>query len=191
MLLFLPLSSVLLPLFLSLLYPFLCLVFPFLCSSNLLVTILLICMQCIPLLLLLQHIIDLHIDKLDPLCRFHSNTHTNQHVCEWAMALEEKLQPNEWVKACAQHDLKALHIFGFFFLLSIFSGGPLRFFWLSLKIVNKASHFSSCVIEKLYNLAIDTIIRKKLEEKFERKRKGDERRWCLHCDDYICHFWTF
>jgi hypothetical protein len=32
------------------------------------------------------------------------------------------------------------------------------------------------VIEELYNLAIDTIIRKKLEEKFERKRKGDERR---------------
>jgi hypothetical protein len=30
------------------------------------------------------------------------------------------------------------------------------------------------VIEKLYNLAIDTIIRKKLEDKFERKRKGDE-----------------
>jgi hypothetical protein len=29
------------------------------------------------------------------------------------------------------------------------------------------------VIEKLYNLAIETIIRKKLEEKNERKRKGD------------------
>ncbi len=58
---------------------------------------------------------------IDPLCRFHSNTHTNQHMCEWAMALEEKLQQNEWVKAHAQHDLKALHTFGCFFLLSIFS----------------------------------------------------------------------
>jgi hypothetical protein len=30
------------------------------------------------------------------------------------------------------------------------------------------------VIEKLYNLAIETIIRKKIEEKNERKKKGDE-----------------
>ncbi len=181
--LFWPLLSLLLPLFLiSFFTLFYVYFFPFLCSSNLLVTILLIFAHCIPLLLLLLHIIDLHIDKLDPSRRFHSNTHTN--MCEWAMVLEEKLQPNEWVKAPAQHDLKALHIFGFFFLLLIFSKGPLRFFWLSLKIVNKASHFSSCVIEKLYNLAIETIIRKKLEEKNERKRKGDGEAmltlWWLH-----------
>lgn len=176
-----PLSSLLLLLFVSLFSPFF---YPFLYSSNLLVTILLICMHCIPWLLL-QHIIDLHVDKLYPLCRFHSNTHTNQHVCEWAMALEEKLQPNEWVKACAQHDLKAIHSFGFFFLLSIFPKGPLRFFWLSLKIVNKASHFSSCVIEKLYNLNTLQLGYWDNHTKEIRGKKWKERKRRWRCDTYL------